>query len=278
MIVILKNAIAILFVNDIITYYNNFKCKQIEKFISIVSLFAIPIVNLKYILRYNKNYVSNYRKSGFNFQSLLRCIHTRANAHTYAHTRRVERHYFYHPDDRGMILLPIPYAARVLGWFNEPQPGLVDITFSVCSFAGSAATPTIVVVEWPRVSLSPSRVSLSLSLLGFSRTLAPSFPRDRFSFDHPSTTPVLPLSRYLTSPILRTLRHPHNYALRVPWLEKRIPQLTFTLSWWEATSEQSLSSRACSLPSPLVLSIFIPIVRVPYRKRVGNLVDQFSRF
>lgn len=230
------------------------------------------IVNLKCILRYNKNYVSNYRRGGFNFQSLLRCTHTRARARTrtYVHTRRVEGHYFYHPDDRGMILLPIPYAARVLGWFNEPQPRPCRhhlFRLFVRQLRRNA--------DYRRRRMTSS---FSLSLSGFSRTLPPSFPRDRYSFDHPSTTSVLPLSRYLTSPILRTLRHPHNYALRVPWLEKRIPQLTFTLSWWEATSEQSPFSRACSLPSPLVLSIFIPIARVPYRKRVGNLVDRFSRF
>lgn len=227
-------------------------------------------MNLKCILRYNKNYASNYRKGGFNFQLLLRCIGTRANAHTYAHTRRVERYYFYHPDDRGMILLPIPYAARVLGWFNEPQPRPCRhhlFRLFVRRLRHNA--------DYRRRRLTSS---FSLSLLAFSRTLPPSLSRDRFSFDHPSTTSVLPLSRYLTSPILRTLRHPHNYALRVLWLEKRIPQLTFILSWWEATSERSPSSRACSLPSPLVLSIFIPIVQVPYRKRVGNLEYRSSRF
>lgn len=118
------------------------------------------------------------------------------------------RHYFYRLNDRGMILLPIPYATWVLGWFNEPQPRVFPVPtspfrlFVYCS---------AIVVEWPRVSLSdPARLHQA-------------------SHSCSSFAPVLPLCCYLTSPILRTLRHPHNYALRVPWLEKRIPQLTFTL-------------------------------------------------
>lgn len=74
------------------------------------------------------------------------------------------------------------------------------------------------------VCSSTARLS-SPNDLGFSLASgAPPPLSSCFSF-----APVLPLCCYLTSPILRTLRQPHNYALRVPWLEKRIPQLTFTL-------------------------------------------------
>lgn len=106
-----------------------------------------------------------------------------------------------------MILLPISYATWVRGWFNEPQPRIFPVStppfhLFVCRSA--------IVAEWPRFLSRLRRASSTLSSC--------------FSF-----APVLPLCCYLTSPILRTLRHPHNYALRVPWLEKRIPQLTFTL-------------------------------------------------
>lgn len=121
-------------------------------------------MNLKCILRYNKNYVSNYRRGGFNFQSLLRCTHTRARARTRAHAQT-----YIHVEWKGITFI----TPMIGGWFYcrfrmpreywgglmSRSPGLVDITFSVCSFASSAATPTIVVVEWPRASLSPSRVS-----------------------------------------------------------------------------------------------------------------------
>jgi len=142
------------------------------------------------------------------------------------------KNYFYRFDDRGMILSPISYAAWVLGWFNESQPAsfLCRHHLFVCSFAVRLSSPND---------------------LGFLSQLRRASFCCFFSF-----ALVLPLCYYLTSPILRTLRHPYNYALRVPWLEKHIPQLTFTLL---ADGKQHPSSlplvahvlRSFSLLSPL---------------------------
>lgn len=103
-------------------------------------------------------------------------------------------------------------------------------------------------------------LSLSLGLWRISSTLPSCF----------SFAPVLPLCCYLTFPILRTLRHPHNYALRVPWLEKRIPQLTFTLL---ADGKQHPSGRPLVAPVLRPFSCFLryaTIVVLYVRKHIRN--------
>lgn len=170
------------------------------------------------------------------------------------------QHYFYRPDDRGMILLPISYATWVLGWFNEPQPRVFPVSTSPFRlFVYRSA----IVAEWPRL-LSRFLSRFLSRLRRASSTLSSCF----------SFTPVLPLCCYLTSPILRTLRHPHNYALRVPWLEKRIPQLTFTLL---ADGKQHPSGL------PLVAPVLRPFLLLSplyhncslVRKHIGNLGSIF---
>lgn len=74
----------------------------------------------------------------------------------------------------------------------------------------------------------------------------------------PHTLPTPFLFRYLTFPILRTLRHPHNYALRVPWLEKRGTRPTFILALLVDTRPTSelMFLMSLSLVCPLHFFLF----------------------
>jgi len=115
-----------------------------------------------------------------------------------------------------------------------------------------------IVAEWPRpLSLSASMCFLhTFQLLLLCSRFTPLLLPNVSDFAHPPTSSQLRVARALTRDTYTTTN-------------------LHSLGWWEATSEQSSFSRACSSPFPLAFSDYNCSL---VRKHIGNFGSIFFCF